>query len=50
MVFEKKVKLRNFNICNNDDVYFVHNRINKLFSEENKVPGTLFEARSSPNI
>ena len=29
----------------NTDVYLFHNWINKLFSKENKVPSTLFEAR-----
>ena len=45
------IPIQNFDINNINKVmiitqkYNTHNWINKLFSEENKVPRTLFEAR-----
>ena len=52
VVFEKKFKLRNIILqylwstnSNSQMFVFFLNWINKLFSEENKVPKTLFEAR-----
>ena len=50
--FEEEIQPSNFNINNMNEVLiqtqkcvFFHNWMNKLFSEGNKVPGTLLEAR-----
>ena len=50
--FGEEIQALNSNIYNIDEVviyirniYLFHNLINKLLSEENKVPRTLFEAR-----
>ena len=51
--FGEEIQALNSNIYNIDEViiqirniYLFHNFIKKLLSEENKVPGTLFEARN----
>ena len=48
--FRQGIQTQNLNIYNINkvifrNVYFSHNWINKMFSKENKLPRTLFEAK-----
>ena len=48
--FREETETENFRGNKLRNIYFFHNLINKLFSEENQVPGTLFEAKKGGRV